>query len=315
MLYKWPAVNSPRTLSYLLLHVLPYQDQDNTAIGESFTLSENIKHLEDISRKQLRGNMDPSDAISQNKVILDSLLEHMQSLQKQVESGGDGTSIALLLESVILDAQAAAELMSGEEPIYAIKDDKLDALALQDSIKDMTASQVDSVAQEFASKLKELYKNTHDALNMVKEAELSISNVGDARYHRRATTVQEDLNEGDFEFGQSRGDGGDRAGWKAFKASCGFNIPRSPKLSKYGKRDYVKLPKLKFVDELKKKNGDQSQSRRLRLQDREECQPACEIEDFDCNCERLFKCTQELSSYDFVMLFVGGFVSTHSVYI
>ena len=302
-----------KLLKYLLLLSLGADaDMEGLDIKKNnerpMSLTDSAKQLNEVSRNQLRGNLNPLEAVSQSRVILDSLYEHLESIQEQVENGGDGTSIAFLLESIIIDAQAAVELMSEDDSSYTNKD--LDALALHDSIKYMSASQVDSMAHAFASKLKELIKNTDDALNMVKEAELSISNV--ARYHRRVT-AEEEWNERDFEFGQSRSNGGDRTDyWKAFKASSGFNIPRSSKLSKYGKRDYVKLPKLKFVDELKKKNGDQSQSRRLQ-EDQEKCQPECDIDNLDCNCRRLFKCTQELSSYDFVMLFVGGYVSTHIV--
>jgi len=272
------------------------------------SLTDSAKQLDEVSRMQLRGNLNPSEAVTQNKVILDSLYDHLESIKEQVEIGGDGTTIALLLESVIIDAQATAELMSEDDSSYTNKDDKLDALALHDSIKYMTASQVDSMAHAFTSKLKELMKNIDDALNVVKEAELSISNEGGTRYHRRGT-AEEEWNERDFEFG-SHGKGDRNDYWKAFKANSGINIPRSSKLSKYGKRDYVKLPKLKFVDELKQKNGDQSQSRRLQ-ENQEKCRPECDIEDLDCNCRRLFECTQALSSYDFVMLFVGGYVSTH----
>ena len=257
--------------------------------------------------------MDPADAISQNRVILETLLGHMQSLQDQIEieSGGDGSSIALLLESIIEDAQDAAELMSGDEPSYVIEDDKFDVLALQDSIRDMTASQVESVAREFASKIEELVTNTYGALNIVKEAE-QVINVGDARYHRRATTVDEEWNEGDFQFGQSHSTR-DGTGWGAYIKAGGLSIPQTPNVSKYGKRNYVKMPTLKHAEKLRKQarqKGNQHLHKR-RLQDRDECRPRCDdIEDWRCNCERLFECTNKLSLYDFTLMFLGGYVST-----
>jgi len=274
------------------------------------SLTDSAKQLDEVSRMQLRGNLNPSEAVSQDKHILDSLLGHMQTLQEQVKDGVDDTAVALLLGSVIEDAQSAAELMHGDGGEYAPESNKHNARELQESIKGMTASQLHAMVDEFASKIKELIASTQDGLNIVKEAERSISNVRDStRYHRRASKSNE---QSDFNFdSSSRRSSPD---WGAFKAGK-FSIPSIPTLGKYGKRDYVKFPKLKMVDELKRKHGDQSHGRHLRLQDQDVCQPECKLEnDLDCNCRRLFECVEKLSSYDFVMLFVGGYVSTQSVY-
>ena len=150
---------------------------------------------------------------------------------------------------------------------------------------------------EFASKIEEMIISTQDGLNIVKEAEKAISNVGGDRNHRR--TKGHDGK--DFNFGDQG-----NADWETFK-NGGYKIPSMRTLSKYGKRNYVKMPKLKLAEKLRKQSGNQN--RRLRLQDRDECQPECEIEDFDCNCRRLFDCTNELDTYDFALLYVGGFVS------
>ena len=273
------------------------------------SLTDSAKQLDEVSRMQLRGNLKPSEAVSQDKHILDSLLGHMQTLQEQVKNGDDDTAVALLLGSVIEDAQSAAELMHGDGDEYALESNKLNARELQESIKGMTASQLRVMVDEFASKIEEMIRSAQDALNIVKEAERSISNVRDStRYHRRTSKSNE---QSGFNFGSSsRGSSPD---WGAFKASR-FNVPSIPTLRKYGKRDYVKFPKLKMVDELKRKHGDQSHGRRLRLQDQDVCQPECKLEDdLDCNCGRLFECVEKLSSYDFVMLYVGGYVSTHIV--
>ena len=275
------------------------------------SLTDSAKQLDEVSRNQLRGNLNPSEAVSQDKDIMESLLGHMQTLQEQVKDGGDDTAVALMLGSVIEDAQSAAELMSGEDgDEYALESNKLNARELQESIKGMTASQLRVLVDEFASKIEEMIRSTQDGWNIVKEAERSISNVRDStRYHRRATKSNE---QSDFNFGSSSR--GSSPNWGAFKASR-FKVPSIPTLRKYGKRDYVKFPKLKMVDELKRKHGDQSHGRRLRLQDQDVCQPECKLEnDLDCNCRRLFECVEKLSSYDFVMLFVGGYVSTQSVY-
>ena len=208
------------------------------------SLTDSAKQLDEVSRNQLRGNLNPSEAVSQDKDIMESLLGHMQTLQEQVKDGGDDAAVALLLGSVIEDAQSAAELMSGDE--YALESNKLNARELQESIKGMTASQLRLMVDEFTSKIKELITSTQDGLGIVREAKQSISNAEVGIYHRRAAKSNE---QSDFDY------------WGAFKASR-FNVPSIPTLRKYGKRDYVKFPKLKMVDELRKKNGDQSHGRR-----------------------------------------------------
>ena len=311
---KRRGIGRNKVLKYLILLIsfaTANADMEGLDIKKNnerpMSLTDSAKQLDEVSRNQLRGNLNPSEAVSQDKDILDSLLGHMQTLQEQVKDGGDGTAVALLLGSVIEDAQSAAELMSGNGNESALERKQLNARELQESIKGMTASQLRAMVDELASKIEEMIRSTQDGLDIVKEAERSITNAAGGIYHRRASASKSN-EQSDFKFGYSSSS----SDWRAFKAGK-FNIPSTPTLSKYGKRDYVKFPKLKMADELRKKNGDHSHGRRLRLQDRQECQPECNIEDLDCNCRRLFKCTQELSSYDFVTLFVGGYVSTHIV--
>ena len=40
------------------------------------------------------------------------------------------------------------------------------------------------------------------------------------------------------------------------------------------------------------------------------CAPACNVDDWECNCDKLFDCVRNITAYDMQMLFAGGYIDT-----
>lgn len=265
------------------------------------------KRLDELSRRQLRGNgslQDSTDSFLQAADALELELENIKAMQKQMQSG-DGAIVAAAIGDAHLVSQSLLDHQEHDEDFASLDLSltKHDARELQERVQTSTPDELASIAKQID--FTEAIDYFEQAVGVMKDAKASILALSSDKDqdHRRAT-------EADFDFkGES----------SSHKQSTGsmFNIPSSF-IKKNGKRQFT-FPKLRFAEKLRKQQegSKHGHSRRRLSEDHPTCQARCdakedEEERFLCECERLFDYAGKLTPYDFAIMNLGGYVSVYT---
>ena len=310
------------SLFYLLL-LLYYQNEDKTdSSSKIVSLSGSIKRLDELSRNQLRGSdlgshdTDPTTNFLEVTDVLESELENMKAVQKQMQSG-DGSVVA----AAIGDAQVVAQTLSNhqehDEDFAALNLSltEHDAMELQQMAQTATPTELALIAKQFD--FTEAIDYFEQAVRLIKDAKapvvaLSSSDIN-RQGHRRGVGT-------DFHFKE------ESSGSFTKPSSTGstFNIPNyrsfvSGNSNKNGKRRFT-FPKLRYAEKLRnQQETEHGHSRRRLSASHPTCNKRCdakedEEERFLCECERLFDCAGKLTKYDYAIMNLGKFVSIPMIY-
>jgi len=305
------------SLFYLLL--LPYyQNKDKTETSSKLvSLSGSIKRLDKVANRQLRGNgleshdTDPTANFLEVADVLESELENIKVVQKQMQSG-DGAAVAAAIGDAHIVAQALSNHQERDEDFAALNLSltEHEAMELQQMAQTATPTELALIAKQFD--FTEAIDYFEQAVRLIKDAKapvvaLSSSDVNHQGHRRGVRT--------DFHFKE------ESSGSFTKPSSTGskFSIPNyrsflSGSSNKNGKRRFT-FPKLRYAEKLRKQQEtEHGQSRRRLSDDHPTCMERCdakedEEERFRCECERLFDCAGKLTPYDYAIMNLGKYVS------
>lgn len=283
-------------------------------------MSGSIKRLDNVAKRQLRGNgLESHDTANFLEVadVLESELENIKVVQKQMQSG-DGAVVAAAIGDAHIVAQALTNHQEHDEDFAALNLSltEHDAMELQQMAQTATPTELALIAKQFD--FTEAIDYFEQAVRLIKDAKapvvaLSSSDVNHQGHHRRGVGT-------DFHFKEESSG----SFTKPSRTGSTFKIPNyrsflSGSSNKKGRQRFT-FPKLRYAEKLRKQQEtEHGQSRRRLSEDHPTCMERCdakedEEERFLCECERLFDCAGKLTPYDYAIMNLGQFVSILYVY-